>query len=1122
LALANGHCTTSELLLLTFGRNAAAEIRHRVRERLTSALSALLEHPDPVTFPDDPVQSELVRVQGAERQERIQRLAAAVTEFDLATIGTIHGFAQRALKASGSHGGLDRGMRLLDDAGERIPELAADQITTVALGARAGELTIGNLASVTTTLKAVSSVPGIAVRPDVAAGDIAKSTLGVQPWDLLRTELVKAALTEMSSARSHGSSMSFDDLLSTVAAALEDPDSAVSGHLRRQYRVALIDEFQDTDPSQWTILRSLFPVDGDEALVVVGDPKQAIYSFRGASISTYRSAVEDSPAKPLRLGTNFRSTADALEGVANLLNGAEFGDTSIAFSEVASPIASHLRHFTRGTKREPGLRIRSLFVSDHVNKGAMLMPPARERVIDDMAEQIVESLETGLLHDIPPRSVETQESGQPATAVSRRVRPDDIAVLVRTGAEATQALEALRRRGVPAVLSRSGSVLLSPAAQQWCWLLDAMVRPADGRRVRGFALSWFGGASPSGIVNWTDHQQDVVAKQLNEWSATLAASGPEAFVRRVMHESEVVEVALRRHDGDRAYTDLLHVSEILTMDPMATNPTALLDLLSEEQPREEYEADRDSDMAARRVESDELAVQIMTIWVAKGLEFPLVYCPTLFAKGMANNAFDDPDTGERTHWYSKSGSKVHLVRKALAEADQAAERLRLLYVALTRAAFQTTVWWAPTSGAAKSPLGRVLFGTRTEGRLEPALHASSIETPALHAQTEALKESVGRLDNIDVSACPPQMLVDPPCWTPDAVGAEEGEMAVLSVSKLARDPDRSRNRWSFTAIADRDQSPANPFDESGGDTGADDELIPPDEALPVAPESSQESGVVSDLANLPAGAAFGTLAHRVLELVDFRSESLELDLAEQLSAAQLYRRVGLDFTTPEGERVDGARLFVSGLAQVITTPLGGLFDNVTLHDISAADRLDELTFDLRLGGPAGSSTLTDAARTLLRHLESDDPFLEWTRRLADGLFNVNLSGMLTGSIDLVARVRFEGSAPDRFVVVDYKSNRLHLRGGVPQPGDYAEPNMVEAMEQHNYPLQALLYQVALHRYLRARVDGYDPSLHLGGASYLFLRGMAGPESAACDGVMSWEWPVAAIEEISDVLAGRQP
>jgi exodeoxyribonuclease V beta subunit len=108
------------------------------------------------------------------------------------------------------------------------------------------------------------------------------------------------------------------------------------------------------------------------------------------------------------------------------------------------------------------------------------------------------------------------------------------------------------------------------------------------------------------------------------------------------------------------------------------------------------------------------------------------------------------------------------------------------------------------------------------------------------------------------------------------------------------------------------------------------------------------------------------------------------------------------------------------------------------------------------------------------------------------------------------------------VVVDYKSNRLHLRGGVPQPGDYAEPNMVEAMEQHNYPLQALLYQVALHRYLRARVDGYDPSLHLGGASYLFLRGMAGPESAACDGVMSWEWPVAAIEEISDVLAGRQP
>ncbi len=1143
LAIAEGHCTTSELLLLTFGRNAAAEIRHRVRERLTSALVALKETPEPRDHPGDQVLTELVRVEGAARDSRIERLALAVTEFDLATIGTIHGFAQRALKASGSHAGIDRGLRLVDDAGERIPEMAADQVTIVALGPRRGELLKAKPANVATVMSAVSSTPGIVIRPDSNLGDVAARVAGVSEWDLLRTQMVKAGLEEINRARSERASMSFDDLLSTVADALGDTGSAVSDYLRRQYKVALIDEFQDTDPAQWRMLRSLFPGDGPGTLVVVGDPKQAIYSFRGANISTYRSAVRSAPGSPFRLTTNFRSSSDALEGVANLFRGAQFGDESISFVEVGSADGAQIRHLTRGGVREPGLRIRSLYAPKHeTKKGVLKTPAARDLVIDDMAEQIVASLETGSLHEpVANPGVSAGSDTDDNGLSSRPLRPDDMAVLVRTGAEATQVLEALRRRGVPAVLSRSGSVLLSPAAEQWRWLLHAMVRPADGRRVRSFAISWFGGATPSEVAGWTDEDLEAHAKLLNEWSVTLAASGPEAMVRKVMAESKAVDEALRRHDGDRAYTDLVHVSEFLTADESATSPTSLLDMLSEEQPPDDAEADRDSDLAARRVESDERAVQVMTVWVAKGLEFPLVFCPTLFCKGLPSYTYDDPDSAERTHWYSESKAKAQKARNALAEADQAAERLRLLYVALTRAEYQTHLWWAHTEKAEGSPVGRVLFGRRPEGVLEGGLHEVAIETPPLDAQLEALQNKIGQFNNVDVSPCSAEVQISPRRWVPGSEGPDHREgprhgdpegpegsdptgrpSRSLSAAELSRDPDRSRNRWSFTAIADRDQTPPNPMDESGGDTGADDELIPPDEPPPVATASTDTGHAVSDLAHLPAGAAFGTLAHRILERVAFETDHLESDIAGELAEAQAFRRLNLDYTNADGEVSDGASKMVSGLVQVIATPLGEAFNGATLGDFARSDRLDEVNFDMRLGGPAGSVTVTEVAGILLEHLEPDGAFLDWTKRLADGLFEVDLKGMLTGSIDLVAGVRGSGDAPERFVVADYKSNRLHLRGTVPRPGDYSEPNMVEAMEHHNYPLQALLYQVALHRYLRSRLTGYDPEVHLGGASYLFLRGMAGPDSLPGEGVMSWRWPVAAVGEISDALAGVRP
>ncbi len=203
-----------------------------------------------------------------------------------------------------------------------------------------------------------------------------------------------------------------------------------------------------------------------------------------------------------------------------------------------------------------------------------------------------------------------------------------------------------------------------------------------------------------------------------------------------------------------------------------------------------------------------------------------------------------------------------------------------------------------------------------------------------------------------------------------------------------------------------------------------------------------------------------------------------------------------------------------------------------------------MTFDLNLGvrdshppveGGVSAAVVGDRAigALLLAHLEPDDPFRRWAEHLSTGIFGVDLGGHLTGSIDAV--LRLSGDAPRggaSFVVVDYKTNRLHDHGTEPMPGDYGAAAMRRSMVEHHYPLQALLYMVALHRYLRWRVPDYDPEVNLGGCAYLFLRGMSGPgvgtedgtsasEGGAPRGVCFWRPPPAAIAELSDLLHGRQ-
>jgi exodeoxyribonuclease V beta subunit len=361
--------------------------------------------------------------------------------------------------------------------------------------------------------------------------------------------------------------------------------------------------------------------------------------------------------------------------------------------------------------------------------------------------------------------------------------------------------------------------------------------------------------------------------------------------------------------------------------------------------------------------------------------------------------------------------------------------------------------------------------------------------------------------------------IRPTTWSGRS-GDEEADLAVA-------DPrgrhlfDRTWRRWSFTGLVrTRDEDPLAPegaaalvalpevgggLDEPDGDTTGGDRGVSPvatavTAALPPMP-----------LATAPTGAGFGTFVHAVLEHVDPTAADLDAAVGEAVDARQRVDRIDVDRDA-----------LVAGLVAALRTPLGDIAADRRLADITPADRLTEMAFDLPLRDTRARVAARAIGDVVLRTLPAADPLRGYAAALAAGRFDVDLAGYLQGSIDAVLRVPDEATGGQRFLVVDYKSNRLHdVDDGAPLLA-YHPRRLVTAMEHGDYPLQALLYTVALHRYLRWRLPGYDPARHLGGIAYLFVRGMVGADTprdtGQTFGVFAWRPPVATVLGLDHLLA----
>jgi exodeoxyribonuclease V beta subunit len=354
----------------------------------------------------------------------------------------------------------------------------------------------------------------------------------------------------------------------------------------------------------------------------------------------------------------------------------------------------------------------------------------------------------------------------------------------------------------------------------------------------------------------------------------------------------------------------------------------------------------------------------------------------------------------------------------------------------------------------------------------------------------------------------------PASWS----GGQAGSPS-LAAAEFDRTIDRTWRRTSYSSItaAAHDAAVTSEPDLRGR---ADDETEHDiGSASTGLDRHEREASLETDLRAIPlplgemaGGTRVGSVVHSVLESTDFAATDLEAELATAIESALAHRPTLLG----ELEQVR------NGLAAAIRTPLGRLAGERSLRDIARSNRLDELDFELPIAGgddPTGTVNVAAIADLLRRHLSAGDPMHGYDERLRDPSLDGVFHGYLTGSMDLVLRTAGTDGG-HRYFVVDYKTNHL-AREEHPKAWHYRPSALADAMRRAHYPLQALLYQVALHRYLRWRVAGYDPDGHLGGIVYLFLRGMTGPDVPRVDGapcgVFAWRPPTGLILDLDELL-----
>jgi exodeoxyribonuclease V beta subunit len=645
----------SEVMVTTFTRTAAAELRDRIRGAAISTCDQLRSRK---ANKDDVMASHLLATFPKDVDAMIRRLQRALVEFDSATISTIHSVCTKVLHLAGVS---LSGVGEEDITGRVVGEVVNDAIVSRAVaGVDVSRISPTGMAEVVTKLLAdpftepwldPSQNPFDETQP-LSDEDQQFLDEYLKMIHECKDRVQEATLTRPS----------FNDLLKRAHDVVTDSSrAALLDDIRSRFKLAIVDEAQDTDKLQWAFFDALFPADEvDRALMAVGDPKQAIYGFRGADVHAFVRRID--PAKKRTLTTNHRSDKPVLDQLNAALTGMFFGD-QIPYIDVTASDKNNVTRFGPGN------------AVDFIDVGKIM---SQNRLDNPTAQIVHELLTVGKL------TIDGTE---------RKIEPKDICVLVRAKATGRAIERKLKQYKIPAVSNGTESVMDGAMAGHVRSLLELMERITDVGRTRRAAGSPFFGLSLRSEQDISDPDLQRIQNRVSELRSVLQLGGIASLAGAISSDDQMMTQLTRGSSGERNVTDFAHVMDVLhsATDGKPCSPGQALEVFVSL-----IDTDETSDLVSRRVESDVDAVQIMTIHSAKGLQFPCVvvadlWKPSTTLRGAPVFYYQDQRVVDIVHGLSAPTDASKIAAKNAVIAAQNAEMSRVMYVALTRTMYHLSV-----------------------------------------------------------------------------------------------------------------------------------------------------------------------------------------------------------------------------------------------------------------------------------------------------------------------------------------------------------------------------------------------------------------------------------------------
>lgn len=831
--------------------------------------------------------------------------------------------------------------------------------------------------------------------------------------------------------KEESSKLTYQDLLQRLESALYDPQRGehLARRLRARYPFALVDEFQDTDPVQYRIFNRIYPREQSSgSLVMIGDPKQAIYGFRGADVHAYLKAREEVPERfRSTLRQNFRSSRLLISGVNTLFTASDhpFVEREIDFLPAEKGERPAEAALTVHGRNEPPLAI---WYREGVHSKESLKAEIRQCVIHQVAE-LIEGGRNG--------SVRLGENP---------LKPGDIAILVNSNREASLYKKSFRESGVDAVIYSRERVFETAESVRLYRLMSAVLDPAGERTVRNALVTGFFGLELTELWQIAGNEEAWVnlSERMERLRDRWLAAGFYPMFRMLLYEEGALRHLGGLSDCERVLTNLYQLAEICADAERNQNlePDGLLRWLSAK-----MEDAGDDDEETLRLESDRDLVTITTIHRSKGLEYPVVFCPSLWNAG---KQVSDKDTILEYHDPEREGASVLFLdqhesknRKQAwkrAQFESVSEEVRKTYVALTRARCECRIFWGAAADSHFSGLGAALLGG---GRIEELIDESAEKLKKLvksgEFSSELFVERFTELERQDPDSISVRELEQVTAGNRDSIHPSGREHRPLVRRELQHPAVLrcKRERYSFSSLIHHDPEQAGEPDYDQWIGGYVDRFQP-------LREDEEELSIFS----FPRGARAGTLIHKLFEhpSFDFRKPEGMEPYIRELLREQMFDE-------------EWAGILATMMCQVSRASYPGL----QLSEVAPEETRKEMEFHFR-------TPRVEADRLL--------GIIRNSLNGSTGLAGADTIGAMTGFIDLIVR---QG---ETWYILDYKSNWL---GATEE--EYSQDKLKEEILASGYDLQYHLYTVALKKYLEKRQPGFSYEEHFGGVCYLFVRGM---------------------------------